>query len=147
MSSRRVWAAPSPFGSGRALLRGEVSRAPSRHARRASSRLVYATLAHETTHATRHKSRLDREFGQKRWGDEGYAMEELVAELGAAFLPCDLSLTPEVREDHASYLASWIKVSKSDKRAIFSAASHAQLAVDFLHGLQPKPTAVQAEAA
>ena len=57
------------------------------------------------THWTRHKTRLDRDFGRKRFGDEGYAMEELVAELGAAFLCADLELTPEVREDHASYVA------------------------------------------
>jgi antirestriction protein ArdC len=96
----------------------------------------YATLAHETTHWTRHSSRLDRDFGRKRFGDEGYAMEELVAELGSAFLSADLDLTPELREDHASYIASWIKVLKDDKRAIFTAASHAQRAADFLHGLQ-----------
>ena len=98
----------------------------------------YATLAHETTHWTRHETRLNREFGRKRWGDEGYAMEELVAELGAAFLSSDLGLTPEIRDDHAAYIASWIKALKDDKRAIFSAASHAQRAVDFLHGLQPQ---------
>ena len=96
----------------------------------------YATLAHETTHWTKHPSRLDRDFGRKRWGDEGYAMEELVAELGSAFLAADLELTPEVRDDHAAYIASWIKVLKDDKRAIFTAASHAQRAADFLHGLQ-----------
>jgi antirestriction protein ArdC len=96
----------------------------------------YATLAHETTHWTRHQSRLDRDFGRKRFGDEGYAMEELVAELGSAFLSADLELTPEVRDDHAAYIASWIKVLKNDKRAIFSAASHAQRAADFLHDLQ-----------
>lgn len=96
----------------------------------------YATLGHETTHWTRHPSRLDRDFGRKRYGDEGYAMEELVAELGSAFLSADLDLTSEVREDHAAYIASWIKVLKNDNRAIFTAASHAQRAVDFLHGLQ-----------
>ena len=96
----------------------------------------YATLAHEMTHWTRHKSRLDREFGRKRFGDEGYAMEELVAELGAAFLSADLDLVPDVREDHASYIDHWLKVLKQDKRAIFTAASHAQRAADFLHGLE-----------
>lgn len=96
----------------------------------------YATLAHECTHWTRHESRLNRDFGRKRFGDEGYAMEELVAELGAAFLSADLELTPEVRDDHAAYIASWIKVLKDDKRAIFTAASHAQRAADYLHGLQ-----------
>jgi antirestriction protein ArdC len=99
----------------------------------------YATLAHETTHWTRHKTRLNREFGRKRFGDEGYAMEELVAELGSAFLSADLELTPELRDDHASYLASWIKVLKDDTRAIFTAAAHAQRAADFLNGLQPQP--------
>ena len=99
----------------------------------------YATLAHESTHATRHPSRLDRDFGRKRFGDEGYAMEELVAELGAAFLSADLDLTPEVREDHAAYIDSWLTVLKKDKRAIFTAAAHAQRVADFLHGLQPNP--------
>jgi antirestriction protein ArdC len=101
----------------------------------------YATLAHETTHWTRHPSRLDRDFGRKRFGDEGYAMEELVAELGSAFLSADLDLTPEIREDHAAYIGSWIKALKDDKRAIFSAASHAQRAADFLHGLQKSASA------
>ena len=96
----------------------------------------YATLGHEQIHATRHSSRLDRDFGRKRWGDEGYAMEELCAELGAAFVCADLALTPEVRDDHASYLACWLKVLNDDKRAVFSAASHAQKAADYLSGLQ-----------
>lgn len=105
----------------------------------------YATLAHECTHWTKHASRLEREFGRKRWGDEGYAMEELVAELGAAFLSADLDLTPEPREDHAAYIGSWLKVLKNDKRAIFSAAGHAQRAADFLNGLQAPQVAEAAE--
>ena len=96
----------------------------------------YATLAHETTHWTRAKHRLDRDFGRKRFGDEGYAQEELVAELGSAFLAADLGLELEPREDHTAYIESWLKVLKDDKRAIFTAAAHAQRAVDFLHGLQ-----------
>jgi antirestriction protein ArdC len=98
----------------------------------------YATLAHESTHWTKHPSRLDRSFGRKTWGDEGYAQEELVAELASAFLCADLELTPEVREDHAAYIANWLTVLKNDTRAIFSAAAHAQKAVQFLHGLQAK---------
>lgn len=70
-----------------------------------------------------------------KWGDEGYAKEELVAELGAAFLCADLGITPEVREDHAAYIASWLEVLKGDKRFVFSAASHAQRAADYLHKL------------
>jgi antirestriction protein ArdC len=88
------------------------------------------------THWTRHPDRLNRDFGRKRWGDEGYAIEELVAELGAAFLCADLSINPEVRKDHAAYIASWLQVLKNDKRAIFTAAAHAQAAADYLHGLQ-----------
>ncbi len=97
-----------------------------------------ATLAHELTHWTKHETRLNREFGRKKFGDEGYAMEELVAELASAFLCADLSITPEVRDDHAAYIGNWLKVLKDDMRAIFSAASHASKAVDFLHGLQPQ---------
>ena len=97
----------------------------------------YSTLGHEAVHSTRHPSRLAREFGRKQWGDEGYAREELVAELGSAFLCADLEITPEVREDHAAYLASWLTILKNDTRAIFQAASYAQRAVDYLHSLQP----------
>lgn len=97
-----------------------------------------ATKAHELTHWTRHKSRLDRNFECKRFGDEGYSREELVAELGAAFLCVSLGITPEPREDHAAYIGHWLKALKEDKRAIFSAAAHAQRAVDYLQALQPK---------
>ncbi len=60
--------------------------------------------------------------------DAGYAMEELGAEIGAAFLRADLGITLETRDDHAAYIASWLQVLKNDKRAIFTAASHAQKA-------------------
>lgn len=93
-----------------------------------------ATKAHELVHWTGHGSRMAREFG-KRFGDHAYAFEELVAELGAAFLCADLGITPEPRPDHAAYLAHWLDVLKSDKRAIFSAAAHAQRAADYLHGM------------
>ena len=96
-----------------------------------------ATLAHELTHWTKHDKRLARDMGRVKWGDEGYAREELVAELGSAFLCADLGITPEVRQDHAAYIASWLEVLKGDKRFVFSAASHAQRAVDYLHSLQP----------
>ena len=59
-----------------------------------------------------------------------------MAELGAAFLCADLGITPEIRDDHAAYLEHWLQVLKQDKRAIFSAASHAQRAADYLQGLQ-----------
>ncbi|WP_439543984.1 ArdC family protein [Hyphomicrobium sp.] len=92
----------------------------------------YATLAHEATHWTKHQNRLDRDFGRKRFGDDGYAREELVAELGAAFLCADLGLRLEDREDHAAYLGHWLSVLKEDKRAIFTAAAHAQRAAEYL---------------
>ena len=104
-----------------------------------------ATLCHELTHATRHETRLNRDLGRKRFGDAGYAMEELVAEIGAAFLCADLGITPETRDDHAAYIQSWLKVLKDDKRAIFTAASHAQKAADYLHGLQPNADTAPAE--
>jgi len=107
-----------------------------------ASESFYSTLGHETVHWTRHGSRLNRDFGRKTWGDEAYAREELVAELGSAFLCADLELTPVIREDHASYVAHWLTVLKNDKRAIFQAASYAQKAVDYLHSLQqPKAEA------
>jgi antirestriction protein ArdC len=92
----------------------------------------YATLGHEHIHWSGAKHRLDREFG-KRFGDDRYAFEELVAELGAAFLMASLGLSSDPREDHAAYLAGWLKVLKADKRAIFTAASKAQAAVNFLN--------------
>lgn len=104
----------------------------------------YATRAHETVHWTGHASRLARDFGSKRWGDHGYAIEELVAELGAAFLCADLGLSVEPREDHASYLAGWLSIMKADKRAIFTAASHAQAAADYLAKAGAAPAALAA---
>ena len=92
----------------------------------------YATLAHELTHWTRHPTRLDRDFKRKAWGDEGYAREELVAEIGSAFLCAELGITPEVREDHAAYIEGWLEVLRGDKRAVFQAASVAQAAADYL---------------
>ena len=110
-----------------------------------SPEAYYATLAHELTHWTKHPKRLDRDFGRKRWGDEGYAREELVAELGAAFLCADLALTPEAGTDHAAYIQSWLKVLRNDKRAIFSAAADAQRATEFLHAFQQPTIAKELE--
>lgn len=93
------------------------------------------TLAHELTHWTSHPTRLARSLG-KRFGDDAYAAEELIAELGAAFLCADLGIAATPREDHAGYLAHWLQVLKADHRAIFTAASQAQRAADYLHSLQ-----------
>lgn len=97
-----------------------------------------STLAHECIHWTKHNTRLDRNLGRKTWGDEGYAMEELVAELGSVFLAVDLGIEAEPREDHASYISGWLSVLKNDRRAVFQAASHAEKAVAFLHDRQPQ---------
>jgi antirestriction protein ArdC len=91
----------------------------------------YSTLAHEHTHWTAKADRCDRQLG-KRFGDSAYAAEELIAELGAAFTCAHLGLSTEPREDHAQYLASWLKVLKADSRAIFTAASKAQQATDWM---------------
>jgi len=95
----------------------------------------YSTLAHELCHWTKHPKRLDRDFGRKRFGDEGYAKEELVAELGSCFLSADLGLQLMPASEHAAYIQSWLKVLKDDKRFIFSAASHAQKAIEYIHTL------------
>ena len=92
----------------------------------------YATLTHELTHWTRAPERLDRNFGQKRFGDKGYAMEELVAEIGSAFLAAELGITPEVREDHTAYIHAWLQVMADDKKAFFTAAGHAGKAAAYL---------------
>ena len=92
----------------------------------------YATLAHECTHWTKHPQRLDRDFGRKTWRDEGYSREELVAELGSAFLCADLELRQEPREENAAYIAHWLEILKNDNRAIFAASAHAQRAADYL---------------
>jgi antirestriction protein ArdC len=98
----------------------------------------YATELHELVHWTGHESRMKREFG-KIFGDKVYANEELVAELGSAFLCAYLGITPEIREDHAAYIGDWLRILKEDNRAIFRAAAHAQRAADFLNDLQLKP--------
>ena len=91
----------------------------------------YSTRAHETGHWTSHADRCNRELG-KRFGDSAYSVEELVAELTAAFVCSHLGLSTEPRPDHAQYIASWLKVLKADTRAIFTAASKAQQAADYL---------------
>jgi antirestriction protein ArdC len=93
----------------------------------------YSTLFHELTHWTSHKDRCDRKLTFDR---DKYAFEELVAELGSAFLCSKLEVTNEPREDHAQYIKGWLAALKSDPKAIFKAASAAQKAVDFLEGVK-----------
>ena len=107
------------------------------------------TGMHEFVHATGHKSRCDRgvKAMQGRFGTEAYAFEELVAELGACFLQETLGIEMHT-ENHASYLASWLKVLKDDKKAIFTAASKAQKAADYIldkAGIKDAPVYEEAE--
>ena len=95
----------------------------------------YSTLFHELTHWSGHKKRLARDLSS-RFEKEAYAMEELVAELGAAFLCSELAVTNSPRLDHAAYINNWLTVLKNDKRAIFTAASKANEAKNFLLGLR-----------
>lgn len=88
----------------------------------------YATAFHELTHWTGHNSRLDRKGG--RFGDAAYAYEELVAELGAAFLCQDHAIAGKLQ--HAAYIQSWLNALKTDSRLIFKAAAAAQKAADFI---------------
>lgn len=99
-----------------------------------------STKAHEFIHWTGSKSRLDRNLSG-RFGDHAYALEELTAELGAAFLCAELGVSSEPREDHASYLQSWIGALKADARAIFTVASLSQKACEYLAALQSEAIA------
>ena len=107
----------------------------------------FATLAHEAVHATGHPIRVPRKFKPSSFGTANYAREELIAELGAAFLCADLGLSLEPRRDHADYIASWLQVLRNDKKAIFQAAALAQKATDYLHRLQPPQTETERNAA
>ena len=102
------------------------------------SESYFAVLGHECIHWSGAKHRLNREFG-KRFGDQAYAAEELVAEIGSAFLCSELGITQDVRADHAQYLAQWLTLMKSDSRAVFTAAAKASEAVAYLRKLQAHP--------
>ena len=94
----------------------------------------YSTLLHELTHWSGATRRLDRKKGD-RFGDKAYAFEELIAELGAAFLCADIGVSDTPRPDHAQYIQSWLAVLRKDNRAIFKAAAQAEKAAQFLNGL------------
>ena len=102
---------------------------PFAHFKKADFR--YSVLAHEVTHWTGAVTRLNRNLAP-RFQKEAYAAEELVAELGSAFVSAELGLEIEPRRDHAPYIQSWLAVLRNDRRAIFTAATKAQQAVDWL---------------
>ena len=91
---------------------------------------------HEAAHASGAAHRLDRDFSAK-WTRHALAMEEATAELTASFLLADLGIAHEPRPDHAAYIASWLQLLKDEPRAIFTAASKAQAAADWMHARQP----------
>ena len=94
----------------------------------------YSVALHEATHSTGHASRLARDFSG-RFGTENYAFEELIAEMGSAFLAADLGIIGSTMQDHADYLANWVAILKSDKKAILTAAAAASKAHGFIKAL------------
>jgi antirestriction protein ArdC len=105
-----------------------------------SPEAFYSVALHEMTHSTGHKSRLDRDFSG-RFGTEAYAFEELIAELGSAFLNADLGIIGSTLQDHADYLAHWVAILKSDKKAILTAAAQASKAPHLHQGIAGQPGA------
>jgi len=103
-----------------------------------SAEACCATSLHELVHWTGHPSRLHRQFG-KRFGDAAYAFEELVAELGSAFVMGHCGLVDATVEGHAAYLDSWLQVLKNDRTAIFTAARHAGAAFEYILAREMPP--------
>ena len=99
-----------------------------------SPEAFYSVALHEMTHSSGHRSRLARDFSG-RFGTEAYAFEELIAELGSAFLNADLGIIGSTLQDHVDYLAHWIKILREDKKAILTAAAQASKAHAFIRGL------------
>lgn len=91
----------------------------------------YSTLLHELGHWTGHKSRLDRDL-TPRFKTQGYAAEELVAELASAFMCAEFGISSTPRPDHAAYIKNWLQLLKDDNRAVFTAAAKASQAVTYL---------------
>jgi antirestriction protein ArdC len=96
----------------------------------------YSTLFHEIGHWTGHEHRLDR-ANHKKFADGNYAREELVAELTASFLSAKFEIANAELPNSAAYIGTWLKVLKDDKSFIFTSASEASKAVQYLENLQP----------
>lgn len=129
-----VWGTTDPVMRDRAAYHPTLDRIymPAKRMFKSSEGLI-GTLTHELTHWTGHEKRLNRVFG-RRHGDEAYAFEELVAELGATFICADYRISNHIREDHVKYLASWLGALKNNSRYIFEASSKAQAAVAHIYG-------------
>jgi antirestriction protein ArdC len=105
----------------------------------------YASVrAHETTHWSGGTARLARTFG-KRFGDQAYSFEELVAEIGSGLICAHLGLPNELHDNHASYVAHWLGILRADKTAIIHAASKAEQAFNYLRGFGPEASGVEDE--
>ena len=102
----------------------------------------YGTLFHEMAHATGAPKRLNRAFG-KRYGDDLYSREELVAEMTSAFLCAHCGLDNDVIQNQAAYVANWIKALKADPKLVIVAASQAQKAANLILGIVPEDVTVQ----
>jgi len=102
----------------------------------------YATAFHELTHWTGAEKRLDRDLSKGKFGNPDYAFEELIAEIGAAYLCADYGIQGELR--HAGYIQSWLKACREDEKAIFKAAALAQKAADFINELDATAKAIAA---
>jgi antirestriction protein ArdC len=100
----------------------------------------YSVLYHEGVHATAAKARLGRDLSG-RFGSEAYAMEEIVADTGSAMILADLGIATRPRPDHAAYIATWLRCLRNDASAIFTVASKAQAAADWMHAQQPNASA------
>jgi antirestriction protein ArdC len=137
-----------PAGHARILRGGDVAYyAPSidevrvpLQAAFSSDEEYYSTLFHELTHSTGHESRLGREsvVDRARFASHAYSREELIAEMGAAFLCGETGIAPATLDNSAAYLQSWIRVLKGDARLLVQAAGAAQKAVDWLRGRRPE---------
>ena len=128
------------FGGSKAFYRpasDEIQLPPQRAFATATG--YYNVALHELTHWTGHERRCNRQLAG-RFGEAAYAAEELIAEMGAAYLCAHCRLDGELR--HADYLASWLKVLRTDKRAIFAAAAKAQKAADYVLALANPTRAV-----
>ena len=97
-----------------------------------SEALFYGTALHECAHATGNEKRLNREMGKSGFGSEGYAKEELVAEITSAFLTAETGI-PHDFEEHKAYIQSWAQALKNDKNEIFRAAKQADVAANYMH--------------
>lgn len=138
---------PTVFGGSEAFYRPStdtVHLPPFETFRDAAS--FYGVRTHEAGHATGARHRLDRDLSG-RFGSAAYAAEECVAEILSGLILADLGIAHHPCPDHAAYIAPWLDVLKNDPRAIFTAASKAQAAADWMHAQQPQPENAPAAAA